>query len=157
VGNFVIPPFRQGYSEFQPGGTVDPLPHYVPPPEPADARYPLSLISPKSHAYLNSSAGDQPAQRRVQGDQAVSVHPHDAAERGIAGGQYIRVFNDRGEFIALARISDEVARGVVMAPVGAWPKNAKGNSTVNTVNPAAFADLGNAPAFSGTRVEIQPV
>jgi anaerobic selenocysteine-containing dehydrogenase len=157
VGNFVIPPFRQGYSEFQPGGTVDPLPHYVPPPEPADARHPLSLISPKSHAYLNSSTGDQPAQRRVQGEQAVTVHPDDAAERGIVGGQYIRVFNDSGEFIALARVSDEVARGVVMAPVGAWPKNAKGNSTVNTVNPAAFADLGNAPAFSGTRVEIRRV
>jgi len=157
VGNFVIPPFRQGYSEFQPGGTVDPLPHYVPPPEPADARYPLSLISPKSHAYLNSSAGDQPAQRRVQGDQAVSVHPHDAAERGIAGGQYIRVFNDRGEFIALARVSDEVARGVVMAPVGTWPKNAKGHATVNAVNPAVLADLGNAPTFSDTRVQIEPI
>src|SRR5215469_10548227 len=35
LGNFVLPLFRQGYLEFQPGGTVDPLPHYVPPPGPA--------------------------------------------------------------------------------------------------------------------------
>ena len=157
VGNFVIPFFRQGSNEFQPGGTVDPLPHYVPPPGPADARYPLSLISPKSHAYLNSSAGDQAAQRRVQGEQAVTVHPHDAAERAIADGQYVRVFNDGGQFIALARISDEIVSGVVMAPIGAWPKNAKGHSTVNAVNPAVLADLGNAPTFSDTRVEIQPM
>jgi len=26
----------------------------------------------------------------------VTVHPKDAAERGIAAGQYVRVFNDRG-------------------------------------------------------------
>ena len=98
----------------------------------------------ESHAYLNSSAGDQPAQRRVQGEQAVTVHPHDAAERGITDGQYVRVYNDRGQFIALAQVRDDIAAGVVMAPMGAWRKNAKGHSTVNAVNPFVFADLGNA-------------
>jgi hypothetical protein len=44
-----------------------------------------------------------------------------------------------------------------MAPMGAWRKNAKGGgSTVNAVNPFVFADLGNAPTFSDTRVEIEP-
>ena len=105
---------------------------------------------------LNSSAGDQPAQRRVQGEQAVTVHPHDAAERGITDGQYVRVYNDRGQFIALAQVRDDIAAGVVMAPMGAWRKNAKGHSTVNAVNPFVFADLGNAPTFSDTKVEIEP-
>jgi len=156
VGNFVVPAFRQGCNQFQPGGTVDPLPHYVPPREMVGGGFPLNLISPKSHAYLNSSAGDQPAQRRVQGEQAVTMHEEDAAERGIADGQYVRVFNDRGQFTALARISDQIARGVVMAPMGAWAKNARGHATVNAVTPFAFADLGNAPTFSDTRVEIEP-
>src|SRR6185437_10846876 len=129
AGNFVLPLFRQGSNEFQPGGAVDPLPHYVPPRESAGAGRRLNLISPKSHAYLNSSAGDQPAQRRVQGKQAVTVHPKDAAERGIADGQYVRVYNDRGQFIALAQVRDDIAAGVVMAPMGAWRKNAKGQST----------------------------
>jgi anaerobic selenocysteine-containing dehydrogenase len=83
------------------------------------------------------------------------MHPHDAAERGIANGQHVRVFNERGDFIALARIADNIARGVVMAPMGAWPKNAKEGSTVNAVTPFAFADLGNAPTFSDTRVEVE--
>ena len=30
-GNFVLPLFRQGSAEYQPGGTVEPLPYYVPP------------------------------------------------------------------------------------------------------------------------------
>jgi hypothetical protein len=38
-----------------------------------------------------------------------------------------------------------------------WPENAKGHATVNAVNPFLSADLGNAPAFSGSRVEIEAV
>ncbi|MBO0874396.1 MAG: molybdopterin-dependent oxidoreductase, partial [Pseudonocardia sp.] len=157
AGNFVVPLFRQGSEEFQPGGEIDPLPHYVPPRETADTGYRLNLISPKSHAYLNSSAAGQPAQRRVQGEPAVTIHPQDAADREIGDGQYVRVFNDRGDFVALAQVSDEIAPGVVMCPMGAWLKNTKGDSTVNAVNPFRFADLGNAPTFSDTRVEVQLV
>jgi len=40
--------------------------------------------------------------------------------------------------------------------MGAWRKNARGHSTVNAVNPFVFADLGNAPTFSDTKVEIEP-
>ena len=156
AGNFVLPLFRQGSNEYQPGDAVDPLPYYVPPRETADTGYRLNLISPKSHAYLNSSAADQPAQRRVQGEQAVTIHPQDAAERGITDHGYVRVHNDRGQFIAQARVTDEIAPGVVMAPMGAWRKNATGHATVNAVNPFVFADLGNAPTFSDTRVEIEP-
>ncbi len=155
AGNFVLSLFRQGSEEYQPGGTVDPLPHYVPPRETATAGYRLNLISPKSHAYLNSSAADQPMQRRVQGEQAITIHPQDAADRGIADGQHVRVFNDRGQFTALAQVSEDIAPGVVMSPMGAWPKNAKDQSTVNAVNPFVFADLGNAPTFSDTRVEVE--
>ena len=78
--------------------------------------------------------------------------------RGVlVGGGQVRVFNDRGQFVAQARITDEIAPGVVMAPMGAWRTNAKGHSTVNAVNPFVFADLGNAPTFSDTKVEIEPV
>ena len=155
VGNFVVPLFRQGSDEFQPGGAVDPLPHYVPPRETADSGYRLNLISPKSHAYLNSSAGDQAHQRRVQGEQKVIMHPVDAGERGVVSGQYVRVFNDRGQYVALAELSPAIAPGVVLSPMGTWRKNAQGGATVNAVNAFAFADLGNAPTFSDTRVEVE--
>jgi anaerobic selenocysteine-containing dehydrogenase len=94
-------------------------------------------------------------QRRIQGEQAITIHPQDAADRGIADGQHVRVFNDRGQFTALAQVSQDIAPGVVMSPMGAWPKNAKDQSTVNAVNPFVFADLGNAPTFSDTRVEVE--
>ena len=156
AGNFVVPLFRQLYEEFQPGGTVDPLPHYIAPRETGEV-YPLNLLSPKSHAYINSSAGDQAMQKRVQGEQKVTIHPADAEARGITDGRYVEVSNDRGRFVALADVSDEVSLGVVVCPMGSWAKNAKDGSTVNAVNPFVFADLGNAPTFSDTRVEVTPV
>ena len=157
AGNFVVPLFRQGSEDHQAGGTVDPLPHYIAPRETADTGFPLSLISPKSHAYVNSSAGDQPRQMRVQGEQTVILHPTDATVRGIDAGGYVRVYNDRGSFVARAEVSADIAPGVALSPMGAWVKHARGGSTVNAVNPVVFADLGNAPTFSDSRVEVEPV
>ena len=159
AGNLVVPVFREGYNEFQPGGTVDPLPYYVAPPEDqnADSRYPLFMLSPKSHAFLNSQYGNMAYQRRVQGEQSVVMHADDAETRGIDEGQPVRVHNGNGVITGVARIGagDQVARGVVIVPVGHWRK-VEGGPTANAITRTAFADLGNAPTFSDTRVEVTP-
>jgi anaerobic selenocysteine-containing dehydrogenase len=163
VGNFVLPLFRQGSNEFQPGEPIDPVPNYIPPREspytnPARARrYPLNLLSPKSHAFLNSSYGNLPTQRRVAGEQHLIIHEKDAVQRGITDGQQVRIFNDRGSCQAIAQVKDTVMPGVVVAPMGYWRKLSPSNSTVNALNSSAFADLGNAPTFSDTLVEVAVV
>ena len=156
-GDFVLPLFRQGSNDHQPGGVVDPLPHYVAPRETGDAGYRLNLISPKAHAFLNSSFGNEARQQRVQGEPSAVIHPADAEERGVTDGEFVRIFNDRGQFLVRASVSTDIAPGVVMATMGAWREQAKGLATVNAVNPFAFADLGRAPTFSDTRVEVEPV
>jgi hypothetical protein len=45
--------------------------------------------------------------------------------------------------------------GVVMAAYGGWRMHAKSVSTMAALNPTAFADLGNAPTFSDTLVQIE--
>src|SRR5260370_8370562 len=110
-GNFVLPLFRQGSTEFQPGEPVDPVPHYIPPREspqtnPAKAKhYPLNLLSPKSHAFLNSGYGNLSPQQRVAGEQHLTIHPEDANKRGITDGHLLHIFNDRRSFESLARDS----------------------------------------------------
>jgi anaerobic selenocysteine-containing dehydrogenase len=160
-GNFVVPLFRQGYNGDQDGTPVDPLPHYIPPNEnpqttPALAeRYPLSLITPKSHAFLNSNYGNLPAQTAQAGEeQAVLLHPNDAEQRGIVAGAPIRVFNDRGSFEAFATLSPEVMPGVVVAPSGYWHRSNRKGATVHALTPPAFADLGRAPTFSDVLVQV---
>jgi anaerobic selenocysteine-containing dehydrogenase len=163
AGNFVLPLFRQGSNEFQPGEPIDPLPNYIPPREspytnPARAQlYPLNLLSPKSHAFLNSTYGNLPSQRRVAGEQHLIMHTNDAKQRGISDGQQVRIFNDRGSCVAVAQIKDTVMPGVVVAPMGYWRRLSLSNSTVNALNSSAFADLGNAPTFSDTLVEVAVV
>ena len=57
--NFVAGPFRQMYDGFQPGQDLDPLPDYLASRESPDTnpelaeKYPLNIISPKSHGFLN--------------------------------------------------------------------------------------------------------
>jgi len=159
-GNFVLPLFRQGSNEFQAGEPVDALPTYIPPREsPATnarlaAKYPLNVISPKSHAFLNSCYGNLPAQLHHAGEQVVLVNPRDAIARNIGEGSAIRIFNDRGSFEAIAKVSAEVMQGVVVAPMGYWRDLSRAKATVNALNPSAYADLGRAPTFSDTLVEI---
>ena len=159
-GNFVLPLFRQGSNEFQAGDFVDPLPTYIAPREsPATnpqlaAKYPLNVISPKSHAFLNSCYGNLSAQLHHAGEQVVLVSPKDALARNIGEGSAVRMFNDRGSFEAIAKVSADVMQGVVVAPLGYWRSLSRAKATVNALNPGAYADLGRAPTFSDSLVEI---
>ncbi len=162
AGNFVLPLFRQGSNEFQDGGPVDKLPTYIPPNEaPATnprlaKKYPLNVLSPKSHAFLNSCYGNLPQQLHHAGEQRVIINPTDALARNVGQGSPIRIFNDRGSFEAVAELSDTVMPGVVVAPLGYWRERSRATATVNALNPAAYADLGRAPTFSDSLVEIEP-
>jgi len=162
-GDFVLPLFRQGSEEFQSGTPIDPLPHYIPPNEsPASnpglaGDYPLNLISPKNHAFLNSSYGNLPQQLHHAGEQALTLNPGDARERNIGDGMPVEVRNARGSFQAIARISEDVMPGVVVAPMGHWRQGSRGEATVQAVNSGAYADMGRGPTFSDNLVEVAPL
>ena len=48
------------------------------------------------------------------------MNPDDAAQRGIADGDLVRVFNGRGETRLKVRVTDRVLAGVVAVKEGAW-------------------------------------
>ena len=159
-GNFVAPPFRQCYEAFQGGEPVDPLPNYVPSRErpetnPALAeKYPLNIVTPKSHGFLNSQYANEAHKVRGQGEQFVLIHPQDAAERGIQQGDFVRVFNDRGEFHGDARISEDTQAGVVVATLGYWRSLNRGGGACNVISSDQFVNLGHAPSLSDNLVEV---
>lgn len=157
-GNFVVPPFRQMYEAFQPGEPLDTLPDYVPNRESAATnpqlakKYPLSIVSPKSHGFLNSCYANMDHKIKGQGEQFVLINAVDAAARGIKDGDQVRVFNDRGGFEGDAKITDDVNAGVVVATLGYWRQLTRG--TVNIVSSAEFVNMGHAPSFSDNLVEV---
>ena len=159
--NFVAPPFRQMYEDMQPGEPLDPLPDYVPSRERPESNpelaacYPLNMVSPKSHAFLNSCYANMEQKREAQGDQFVIINPTDAAHRSIRDGAPVRVFNERGEFEGDARVSEDTPPGVVVATLGYW-RQLNRNGTVNIISSAEFVDMGHAPTFSDNLVEVAP-
>jgi biotin/methionine sulfoxide reductase len=56
----------------------------------------------------------------VAGKEAVHLHPTDAARRGIAGGDVVRLYNQRGACLGGAIIDDAVLEGVAVMATGAW-------------------------------------
>lgn len=164
AGNLVFASFRQGSEEFQPNDEpLDPVPDFIPPEEsPATApelaeRYPLNILSPKAHAFINSTFANLPEQLRHAGEQLLMIHPEDAAARNIGKGSAVRVHNARGAFEAVAAVSDDTRPGIVVAPMGYWLKGSRSGNTVNAVNSARYADMGRAPTFSDTLVEVSPI
>jgi len=156
--NFVAPPFRQMYEGFQPGEPIDSLPDYVPSRETPESNptlaseYPLNIISPKSHGFLNSCYANIEDKIKGQGEQFVMINAADADMRNIQSGDKVRVFNQRGAFEGLAQITDDVSPGIVVATLGYWRQLNKG--TVNCVSSAEFVDMGHAPTFTDNLVQV---
>lgn len=86
------------------------------------ARFPLLLIannpSTRLHSQLDIGATSQAS--KVQGREPIRLHPREAAARGIADGDIVRVFNDRGSCLAGAVVSGAVRPGVAQLSTGAW-------------------------------------
>lgn len=157
--NFVAGPFRQMYDGFQPGEALDSLPDYVasretPQTNPELAkRFPLNIISPKSHGFLNSCYANMDNKLKAQGEQFVMISAADADVRQIQQGDAVRVFNDRGGFDAKAQITEDVSPGIVVATLGYWRQ--RNNGTVNCVSSAEFVDMGHAPTFTDNLVQVE--
>jgi anaerobic selenocysteine-containing dehydrogenase len=142
---------------------IDPLPFYNPPAELASsnpqlaARYPLSFLSPPRRNFLNSSFANLPRFRDNDKAPEIELHADDAAARGLRDGDAVRVFNDRGEFRAVARVNGKPRRGVVVALSVWWKKfNAEGKNA-NDLTSQRTADLGGAATFYDCLVEVAKV
>jgi biotin/methionine sulfoxide reductase len=89
---------------------------------PLTQKYPLHLMShqPSTRLHSQYDHGSYSVASKVQGREAITLHPADAAARGIRAGDVVRVFNARGACLAGAKIDDGVRQGVAVLPTGAW-------------------------------------
>jgi len=56
----------------------------------------------------------------VKGREPCLINPADAAARGIADGDAVRVFNDRGQMLSAVKLSADVMPGMVVVNEGGW-------------------------------------
>jgi len=88
----------------------------------AAREFPLHLLSfqPATRLHGQLDPGPVAAASKLQGREPILMHPEDAAERGLAEGDILRVFNARGACLGGLRLESGVRRGVVMMATGAW-------------------------------------
>ena len=161
------------YSETIAGFGYDDCPGHATWIEPAEwlggekaARFPLHLISnqPKTRLHSQMDAGRVSRAAKIEGREPMLINPEDANARGIAAGDVVRVFNERGACLAGARLSDAVRPGVVQLPSGAWYDPAEpategsldkhGNPNLLTAD-RGTSRLGQGPTAMTALVEVE--
>ncbi len=140
---------------------LDGLPDHVPnheavdPSTAAGESFPLALITPPARNFLNSSFVNVQSLRSIEGEPLLEIHAADAAARGIAGGELVRVFNARGSYHCTARISPRARVGVVNGLGVWWRKLGPRGTNVNEVTSQLLTDLGGGPTFYDCRVQVE--
>jgi biotin/methionine sulfoxide reductase len=141
-------------------------PAWLSPSDKPSGTAPLWLLASQPatrlHSQLDFAAHSQAAKHR--GREVATLHPADAAARGIGEGDIVKLWNARGACLAAARISDGIREGVVQLPTGAWydpddpaaeqPLCVHGNPNVLTRD-AGTSRLGQGCTGQLTAVQVE--
>lgn len=102
---------------------IHPLPVYSPGFEhhddPLREKYPLQLTGFHYKARAHSTYGNVDVLKAAC-RQEMWINPLDAKPRGIANGDTVRIFNDRGEVRIDVKVTPRILPGVVALGEGAW-------------------------------------
>ena len=82
----------------------------------------VALLSNQPATRLHSQYDHGKVSRATKSNdrEPITISTGDAGLRGIRDGDVVRVFNDRGEMLAGAMVTDNVRPGVVQIATGAW-------------------------------------
>ncbi|WP_370272298.1 formate dehydrogenase subunit alpha [Pseudooceanicola nitratireducens] len=124
---------------------------YVPTDEKTGPRFPLLLTTGRILSQYNVGAQTRRTENNVWHDQdLLEIHPHDAENRGIREGDWIRLASRSGETTLRATITDRVSPGVVYTTFH------HPDTQANVVT-TDFSDWAtNCPEYKVTAVQISP-
>jgi anaerobic selenocysteine-containing dehydrogenase len=139
---------------------LDPVVSFVPPQESRHSakaqRFPLELLGRKADNFLNSSFTNIPSIQKMERPELLEIHTADAERRGIREGDWVRVFNDRGEVRLKAHVNGAVQPGVVAARLNG-ARFAPDGKSINSLTSETLTDIGGGATFYSCLVEVEPV
>jgi anaerobic selenocysteine-containing dehydrogenase len=121
-------------------------------PDPATADFPLALITPASERTISSTLAELP-----RPEVRLLMHPDDAAARGLAEGDVVRVFNTLGDVRCHVAVGGWIRPGTVSLPKGLWRRHTGNGYTANALCPDTLTDLGGGACFNDARVQVERV
>ena len=113
------------------------------------AKYPLHIATSHPKYRLHSQLCGTKLRERytVAGREPCLINPQDAEARGIADGDVVRVFNDRGQTLAGAIVTDAIRPGVIRVNEGGWYDPVEGGKPGSL---DAYGDINNLTVDIGT-------
>jgi formate dehydrogenase major subunit len=124
---------------------------YIPTDERTGPRYPLLLTTGRILSQYNVGAQTRRTANVIWHEEDVlEVHPHDAEQRGIRNGDWVKLKSRTGETTLHAVLTDRVAPGVVYTTFH------HPDTQANVVT-TEFSDWAtNCPEYKVTAVEVSP-
>jgi len=143
-----------------PSGKVQlsPAPQYRPVEAVLNADYPLRLITPPAHHFLNSTYGNLANLNRAEGSEPhVLIHPADAEAYGLADGEYALIESEVGQVRRRVKATEATQPGVAVVEGTWWGLSAPDGESINAVTAQTLTDLGGGSTFHNTRVRVTAV
>ena len=148
------------YSESLAAQGLDPVVSFVPPDESrlseGARKFPLELLSRKADNFLNSSFANIPSLQKMEQPELLEITAADAAPRKIREGDWVRVFNQRGEVRLRAHLNGAIQPGVVAARLNPARFTPDGNS-INALTSETLTDIGGGATFYSCLVDVEPI
>jgi anaerobic selenocysteine-containing dehydrogenase len=143
------------YSEELAAQGLPPMPDWQPDPEEERqaARWPLRLLTAPGYFQSHTAFSGVSFLRRREGEPCCVLHPEDARARGLADGDRVRLYNDRGSIALTLKVSDEINEGVVLVP-GQRPDGETLSGTVNMLCADRYTDIGEGATYQSTWLDI---
>ena len=151
------------YSEQASRDGYDPLPNYEPPLESHEtdptlaAEFPINLLSPAAHHFLNSTFSNLDSLQKAEKEPRIWINPKDADARDISDGDWLRVWNRRGEVRLRAVISENVRPGVAWSPSLWWNRDSPEGHNVNRLTSDRLSDMGGGSTFHTNLIQFARV
>jgi formate dehydrogenase major subunit len=124
---------------------------YVPTDEKTGPRFPLLLTTGRILSQYNVGAQTRRTDNALWHEEDVlEIHPHDAENRGIRNGDWVKLASRAGEIALRAKITDRVAPGVVYTTF----HHPMTQANVVTTDYSDWAT--NCPEYKVTAVEVSP-
>jgi len=121
-------------------------------------RYPLQAIAHHYMARVHSTHANNDWLVEAFPQRAF-INPLDAEPRGIADGDLVRVFNDRGETALPCRVTPRILPGVVDIPQGAWwqpdENGVDRGGSVNVLTSARWTPYAFGTAQQTMQVQVE--
>jgi formate dehydrogenase major subunit len=124
---------------------------YVPTDEKTGPRYPLLLTTGRILSQYNVGAQTRRTANTVwHPEDLLEMHPHDAEERGLKSGNWVKLASRSGETTLRVQVTDRVAPGVVYTTF-------HHPATQANVVTTEYSDWAtNCPEYKVTAVQVSP-